>query len=484
MKPNTINLKKIVVPQEVLNLVPAAMAQRYQILPISATEDVLTIAITPNNYNDSAIAQIETMTSRGVVTVETEQERSLQKAIERYYSEMDVKNATNANILFDRIINRALQARASDIHITPNAEGAYVKMRIDGRLRIDSQISQGACTELTSVIKIIAKLDIAEKRTPLDGNITLDVRGDPISLRVATIPTIYGEHITLRLLAQTDDTELENLENLGMSKIHLKLFHETIAHPNGILLLSGPTGSGKTTTLYAALRQLRTGAYRHLVSIEDPVEKPIPGVTQIKVDADNERVTFNKALRSVLRHDPDVIMIGEIRDAETADIAVKSSLTGHLVLSTLHTNSAAGVLTRLINLGVSPYLIAGSLRLAVAQRLVRSPCPHCTQMRRPTPDECSIFNWDPANENLKVPETCGCTLCGETGYIGRIGLYEMIPVDAGLRNIILQGARENEIAHYAYETLKLPSIRQDGAQKILQGLTTIEEVRTMISDIY
>ncbi len=484
IKSRNVNLKKIVVPQNVLDVVPAHLAKRYQILPISITDDLLTVAIAPGHYNDAAISQIETMTSRSVVIVEADNENSLKKAVERYYSEVDVKNATNANILFNRILNRALQARASDVHITPSEKGGFVKMRVDGQLRTDSSLSQSACAELVSVIKIIAKLDIAEKRTPLDGNITIKVHGDAISLRVATIPTVYGEHITLRLLSQSDDTELESIEHLGMSPEHLKLFQEAIENPNGIILLSGPTGSGKTTTLYAALRQLRGKGNKHLVSIEDPVEKPVDGVTQIRVDSDNERVTFNKALRSVLRHDPDVIMIGEIRDSETADIAVKSSLTGHLVLSTLHTNSAAGVLTRLVNLGISPYLIASTLRLAVAQRLVRTPCPNCVGKRRPTESESIFMGWDPKDESIMVPEIKGCSLCGQTGYVGRIGLYEMIPIEEGIREVLLEKMSDRAIAEYAYQTRNLPTIRQDGARKVLLGLTSVEDVRATTTEMY
>ncbi|MGL4855263.1 MAG: GspE/PulE family protein, partial [Lentisphaeria bacterium] len=242
--------------------------------------------------------------------------------------------------------------------------------------------------------------------------------------------------------------------------------------------LSGPTGSGKTTTLYAGLRHLRKNCTDlHLVSIEDPVEKPIQGVTQIKIDADGERLTFNKALRSVLRHDPDVIMIGEIRDGETGDIAVKSSLTGHLVLSTLHTNSAAGVLTRLINIGIAPFLVASTLRLAIAQRLVRVPCQHCAEKRNPSEEECMEFGWDFADKSLQIPVPKGCSLCGDKGYLGRVGLYEIIPIDNTLRKMILKNTDETDFENYAFNEKKLPSLHTDGAAKILLGKTTIQEVR-------
>ena len=313
---------------------------------------------------------------------------------------------------------------------------------------------------------------------PLDGQISLPLMDDVIDLRIATVPTIYGEHVTLRLLTQDDGGSLERIDKLGMSRKHHEMFSRAISCPNGIILLSGPTGSGKTTTLYAALRHLRKGADRHLVSIEDPVEKPVDGVTQIKVDSEGERVTFNKALRSVLRHDPDIVMIGEIRDGETGDIAVKAALTGHLVLSTLHTNSAAGVTSRLGNLGIPPFMIASTLRLAIAQRLVRHPCPHCMSWVDADSLIRTAFGWDQDAE-VKVPKVSGCSFCGNTGYSGRTALYEMIEIDGDIRKLVLQGADEPEICQMAFGRKKLPSLRLDGANKIIEGLTTVEEVEAV-----
>lgn len=478
----TVNIHKVIVTQEVLDKVPGQIARRLQVLPLALQEDALYLAVVPGNRAQRSIEQIENLTGLIVQPMAAESETALRKAIERYYSsEEHQKQQGSASILFEQILNRALQMRASDIHITPQESGGTVKLRVDGHLVTDQKLNGSAMTELITVVKIAANLDIAERRVPMDGNINTVLLGDPVSLRVATVPTIHGEHITLRLLTQNDSEDLETLESLGLSPTHLNLLLTALAEPNGIILLSGPTGSGKTTTLYASLRHLRSGGKRHLVSIEDPVEKPVAGVTQIKIDADSERVTFNKALRSVLRHDPDVIMIGEIRDSETADIAVKSALTGHLVLSTLHTNNAAGVLPRLINLQVPAYLVVSTLRLAIAQRLVRTPCVHCVSYRRPTPEECARFDWDADDESLRIPQPNGCSFCGDTGYSGRLGLYEMIPVDRKIRQLLMSGADEQAFADYAFDELKLPSLKRDGADKILAGQTTVEEVLSVVT---
>lgn len=474
---NSISIRKISVPDQILNLLRGSTAHRFRALPISFKDEILTVAVSPHDDPLDAVDAIESETGFTVDYCVADDPDDLLIALKRYYPSEQQGQASAAEVLFNKILNRSLQQRASDIHICPDEEGADVQMRIDGAMWVDRRLDVNALTELTAIIKIAADLDIAEKRTPQDGSINFVLDGTEVSLRVATIPTIYGEHITLRLLTQDHGEELEQIDSLGMSELHRNLFLEALAEPNGIILLSGPTGSGKTTTLYAALRKLKEKGSKHLISIEDPVEKPVAGVTQIKIDADGERLTFHKALRSVLRHDPDVIMIGEIRDGETGDIAVKSALTGHLVLSTLHTNSAAGVLTRLVNIGIAPFLVASTLRLAIAQRLVRVPCSHCVKKRRPTKAECEEFNWDYNDETLLIPEAVGCELCGGKGYAGRLGLYELIPIDNDLRKMILKNADERDFEHHAFSIKGLPSLHQDGADKILAGKTTIQEVR-------
>ena len=252
------------------------------------------------------------------------------------------------------------------------------------------------------------------------------------------------------------------------------MFANTLRTPHGIVLLSGPTGSGKTTTLYAGLRRIKESGELHILTIEDPVEIPLDGITQVRVDS--ERVSFNRALRSALRHDPDVIMIGEIRDAETADIAVKAALTGHLVLSTVHTNDAVGVVTRLLNLGVAPDLLASTLRLAVAQRLVRRPCPHCVEWVEPTMHVCERFGWDENHGTIRAPRAVGCPLCAGTGYAGRIGLYEMLAVNDDVRAAVQAGGNEEALRRAGFDAGRLPRLFEDGAAKILAGETTPEEV--------
>lgn len=476
---NPISIRKLSIPDNILELLRSATAHRFQALPLTLKDDVLTIAVSPENDPLDAVDAVENETNFTVDYRVADDHNDLVTALKRYYPLETQNSASSAETLFHKILNRSLQQRASDIHIAPMEDGANVQMRIDGAMWIDRHLEVNELTELTAVIKIAADLDIAEKRIPQDGSISMMLDDSPVNLRVATIPTIYGEHITLRLLSQDHGEELEAIDSLGMSDLHRKLFLEALSDPNGIILLSGPTGSGKTTTLYAALRKLKEKESLHLISIEDPVEKPVPGVTQIKIDADGDRLTFHKALRSVLRHDPDVIMIGEIRDGETGDIAVKSALTGHLVLSTLHTNSAAGVLTRLVNIGIAPFLAASTLRLAIAQRLVRVPCRHCVKKRRPTLEECKEFSWDPEDETLLIPEVVGCDLCGGKGYAGRIGLYELIPIDNDLRKMILKNADERDFEHHAFKVKGLPSLHDDGGAKILAGLTSIEEVRNV-----
>lgn len=476
---NTISIRKISIPDEVLNRIPSALAHRFQALPLSFSDNTLTVAVSADIDPLDVVYGLENETGYTVEYMVADKTDDLRTALRRFYPKLRTEGGNTASGLFQQLLNRAIQLRTSDIHICPDQNGADVRMRIDGALRLDRRLDPNTLTELTAVIKIAADLDIAEHRTPLDGSINYDLGEETVSLRIATIPTIYGEHITLRLLTQSPGDELKDVADLGFSELHRNLFLDALSSPNGIILLSGPTGSGKTTTLYASLRKLREDSSLHLVSIEDPVEKPVEGVTQIKIDSGGDRLTFNKALRSVLRHDPDVIMVGEIRDGETADIAVKSALTGHLVLSTLHTNSAAGVLTRLVNIGIAPYLVASTLRLSIAQRLVRVPCPHCVKKRRPTPAECEEFNWDANDPDLLIPEPVGCDFCGGKGYAGRTALYEMIPVENELRKMILKNADEQEFERYAFQQRNLPSLHADGAAKILAGLTTIQEVRNV-----
>ena len=347
-----IDLRKTSIAPETSRLVSTALARKHSVLPIAKRPDGSLVVAFRNHEGETeqgrmesildALDAVEDAAGCAVVPFFVEDTAAFDQLHKRIYSK-SAANSFGSEALFREIINQALIQRASDIHLDADEEGATVRFRIDGKVHDFRSLKEQEMAELTAVIKLHADLDIAERRTPLDGAISMELDGDEISLRLATIPTLNGEHLTLRILANSGAENLADLNALCMADDHLKLLKEALDAPNGIILVSGPTGSGKTTTLYAALRHLRDLGGRHIVSLEDPVEMPLAGVTQVRIDEGGERVTFNKALRSVLRHDPDVVLIGEIRDEETADIAVRAALTGHLVLSTVHTNDAIGV---------------------------------------------------------------------------------------------------------------------------------------------
>jgi len=468
-----IDISRVVASRNAIELISAAQAKRFGILPISLQQDRLQVVLADSD-NLAGVTQLEARTGLSVEVLPCPDGEAVIRAIGRYYPQT-VQNEGTPLAMFEEIVNRALQIRSSDIHLDPEEERGYVRMRVDGLLRVDRELSAEELSEMVSAIKVASGLDIAERRAPQDGQMTLNSLGEDISMRVATIPTIYGEKVTLRILATaTISAELTDLTGLGMSPRHHEMFSNALGNSHGAILLSGPTGSGKTTTLYAALRHLRKPGTHHILSIEDPVEIPLPGINQVHVDS--ERVTINKALRSTLRHDPDIIMIGEIRDVETADIAIKSALTGHLVLSTLHANDSPGVVIRLLNLGISTELVTSSLRLVVAQRLVRRPCRHCVSWQPPSETDMEEFGWKPS-DNLRVPIAQGCPLCGHTGYAGRLGIYEMIPITGEIREMIRRNASQDTIAKKVFAEMGLPTLAQDGAEKFLHGLTTMEEVR-------
>jgi type II secretory ATPase GspE/PulE/Tfp pilus assembly ATPase PilB-like protein len=462
-----IDVAKVLVPPEVIAWVPGAMARRHGILPVAVRDDCLDV-VSAGGDIDAALMQLEARHGLRVRIVPTVDPGRVKQAIQQYYPTDEISGDTPLG-LFSRMLRRALQAHSSDLHIDPQEDRGLVRMRMDGLMRVDQELTREQTAEIVSAVKVAANLDIAEHRIPQDGQMSMENQGETISMRVATVPTIRGEKITVRILASARSAEdLSDISQLGMSPQHFQLYSSALRYPHGIILLSGPTGSGKTTTLYAGLRKLKEAGNLHILTIEDPVEIPLDGITQVRVDS--ERVSFNRALRSALRHDPDVIMIGEIRDAETADIAVKSALTGHLVLSTVHTNDATGVVVRLLNLGVPRDLLASTLRLAVAQRLVRRPCPHCLQM---VPASGQLGGL-PAG--TLVPKAVGCSLCAETGYAGRIGLYEMLPIDLALREAIMDGKSEAHLHEIGFGQGRNATLLQDGIAKITGGLTTPEEV--------
>jgi len=360
--------------------------------------------------------------------------------------------------MINALLTQAAREQASDIHIEPFETSSVVRFRVDGTLRDVVRPKKALHGALISRIKIMAQLDIAEKRLPQDGRITLRVGGRPVDVRVSTLPTGHGERAVLRLL-EKDATRL-NLEALGMGADTLGKFDKLIGRPHGIVLVTGPTGSGKTTTLYASMSRLET-ATTNIMTVEDPIEYDLAGIGQTQV---NERIGMNfaRALRSILRQDPDIIMIGEIRDLETAQIAVQASLTGHLVLATLHTNDAASAVTRLTDMGVEPYLLASSLLGVLAQRLVRRLCPVCREKRV---EEDGRVHWHPV----------GCDKCGQSGYAGRRGVYELLLIDDEIRTLIHRNASDADILA-AGRAQGMLTLREDAERWLASGLTSLEEV--------
>ncbi len=371
--------------------------------------------------------------------------------------------------LINAILGEAIKENASDIHLETFEKRLVVRFRVDGILREVLEPKRELAALLVSRIKVMARLDIAEKRIPQDGRISLRVAGREVDIRVSTLPSANGERVVLRLLDK--QAGRLTLQHLGMSERDRHQLEDTVRRPHGILLVTGPTGSGKTTTLYASLVTLNDRT-RNILTVEDPIEYHIEGIGQTQVNPKVD-MTFARGLRAILRQDPDVVMVGEIRDQETAEIAVQASLTGHLVLSTLHTNSAIGAITRLVDMGVEPFLLSSSLLGVLAQRLVRVLCPHCKEAYRADAAECQLLGV-PADEAPTLYRARGCGECHQQGYRGRTGIYELVVFDDHMRSLIHSVASEQEMIRHA--RLSSPSIREDGRRKVLQGVTTVEEV--------
>jgi general secretion pathway protein E len=371
--------------------------------------------------------------------------------------------------LVSHLIEEAIRARASDIHIEPFPDRLAVRLRIDGLLRDLPSPPVSLARAMVSRVKILANLNIAERRLPQDGRVAL---GQGLDLRVSTVPTVHGESVVIRLLDQS--AGIRPLAGLGLRPVDERQVRRVMDLPNGIVLVTGPTGSGKTTTLYTAL-QLVDAAQRKVLTVEDPVEYHMQRVNQIQIRP-QIGLTFATILRSLVRQDPDVIMVGEMRDAETADIAVHAALTGHLVLSTLHTNSAAGALVRLIDMGIEPFLLTSTVRAVIGQRLVRCLCPDCKRRRPRSAADDGIL---PVCPEETLFEPAGCALCGGTGYRGRVALFEVMPINEELRSLTL-GRASSEALHRAALAAGMQSLLQDGLGKVQDGVTTLAEVRRVV----
>ena len=379
--------------------------------------------------------------------------------------------------LVNQILANAVSQKASDIHIDPQETKVVIRYRVDGMLRVERILPKNMQSFLTARIKIIANLDITEHRIPQDGRIKINLNFYPVDMRVSTLPTVYGEKIVLRILDLGN--AMIDIEKIGFNKVNLSRFLKMIEKPNGIVLITGPTGSGKSSTLYAALNKLNSEEV-NIITIEDPVEFQMEGVSQIQVNQ-NIGMTFATGLRSILRQDPNIIMVGEIRDKETVEVAIRASLTGHLVLSTLHTNDALSSITRLVDMGMEPFLVATSLSGIVAQRLIRKVCRDCGELQDATNREIEIF----AKRGLKIDKVMrgkGCASCNMTGYKGRLAIHEVVTVNEEMRRAIMTDDSSSTLRQIAIKN-KTIFLIDDGLLKVKQGLTTTEEVlRVAISE--
>jgi len=381
--------------------------------------------------------------------------------------------------LVNLIFQESIKERATDIHVEPMEKQVYIRIRIDGVLQVIMTPPISSLSGLVTRIKILSKLNIAEKRLPQDGRFSIRSTEKDIDVRVSILPTIYGEKIVMRLL---DKTGFDfNLTSLGFPRENLGVFKKMINQPYGMVVVSGPTGSGKSTSLYAALKEIKSER-TNITTVEDPVEYQLDGVNQVQVFEDIG-LTFGSTLRSILRQDPDILLIGEIRDGETADIAVKFSLTGHLVFSTVHANDAPGTITRLLDIGIAPFLVGSCLNLVMAQRLVRRICQDCKEEHNPTPEELKMVGLDPNRIKGSLYRGKGCTECRNTGYKGRLAIFEMIPMARNLRKLVYENANEDDIRQTALKN-GMVTLRKAGITRVLDGTTSIEEVmRSTVEDL-
>jgi len=493
-----MDLSDYLIDAEVIKLVPEATAKKYKAVPLFKIGDSLTVAM-EDPQDISAIDEIRKKAKMGAIEPVLSTAGMIQIVIDRYYGaigsaqelvkgltkeKLEAKGskslaevATEAPVikLVNLIIVQAVKDKASDIHIEPGEENLLIRYRIDGVLHEVQKIPKHLQSAIASRVKVMAMMDIAETRIPQDGRIQLKIENKSLDLRVSSFPTVSGENIVMRLLDKT--SVLLGLAELGFSDIDLKGFDALIRRPNGIILVTGPTGSGKTSTLYAALSSINS-MEKNIITIEDPVEYEIPLIRQTQVNP-KAGLTFANGLRSILRQDPDIVMVGEIRDKETAEIAIQASLTGHLVFSTLHTNDASGALTRLIDMGIEPFLISSSVIGILAQRLVRVICPKCKEKYTPSGQEL---------KNLKLSQKTsfyrgkGCMKCKDTGFTGRIGIFELLLISEEIKNMVTAKSSANEIRKKAVSS-GMRILFDDGLEKIKNGVTTVGEVLRVTEEV-
>ncbi|MFM8224044.1 MAG: GspE/PulE family protein [Planctomycetaceae bacterium] len=494
-----VDIDKVTVDRDLLAKFPAREIFKHTLFPVSRRNGSVVVA-TSDPFDLEALDEVSTLSGfrlepvlarRGdiarlireqlgvggdtlteMVAQRAEEDVELLEGLGEAEGELaEMAQAASVVRLVNELLIEALAQNTSDVHLEPQEAGLVIRFRVDGLLRVQpiSQEINYFQAAIISRLKIMAKLNIAEKRLPQDGRIKLRVQGREVDVRMSIIPMMHGEGIVLRLLDK--GRMVFDLKNVGLSDVMSNTFHELINMPHGIILVTGPTGSGKTTTLYSALNEIKDPAIK-IITVEDPVEYQTPGISQIQVHS-KIGLTFAAGLRSILRHDPDVILIGEIRDGETANAAIQASLTGHLVFSTLHTNDASGAFTRLVDMGVEPYLVASTVEGVMAQRLVRRLCRHCKQPFTPNADDVPHDFPRPLPAQLWRPT--GCRECGNSGYRGREGIFELLRTDEGVRQLCIERASSVQVLQYGLQN-GLTTLRTDGWRKTLLGITSIEEV--------
>ena len=491
-----INLADTVIDPAAAALIPETLARRYGVIPVRFEDDSLIVAmVDPGNV--LVVDDVRAITGRRVVA-RIATRADVEDAIRRQgrYDESvssladmvggdipeDDLSKVQAAVeeapivkLVNTLISRAVNERASDIHIEPGEKDLRVRFRIDGVLHEIMSTPRSVSGAVVSRLKIMADLDIAERRVPQDGRVSIRVSGRPIDLRVATLPSIYGEKVVLRILDKED--AVLDLSELGFLPYSLARFEASYTKPYGAILVTGPTGSGKTTTLYSALHVLNRPEV-NIITVEDPVEYRLPGITQVQVNR-KAGLQFATVLKSILRSDPDIVLIGEVRDPETAKIAIEAALTGHLVLTTLHTNDAASSVGRLVDMGVEPYLVSSAVDSVLAQRLARRLCERCKEARTASPEVVRQMGYEPADGPVTLYYAVGCRMCSETGYRGRLAINEVMLVSEEIQRMAVEHRPSDEIKRIAIEQ-GMKTLRLDGMDKARLGMTTLEEVLRVV----
>ncbi len=487
-----VDLDKYAINPNVISLVPENIARRYDLIPIDKKDNYLLVAMA-DPLNIFAIDDLKLYANCDIQPVISSRD-SIRKSIDKFYrketaekvlkefegtygaasleeeneEQLEISNAPIVRLI-NSTIQQAIDMKASDIHIEPYTEDIRIRFRIDGDLQEIMRLSKNILSPLVTRIKIIGKMDIAEKRIPQDGRVEFNINNKIIDIRISTIPTVHGEKIVLRLLDR--ENFLMAKEELGFTQRNMDLFEKLLKQPYGMLLIAGPTGSGKTTTLYAILKELNT-IEKNIITIEDPVEYKMEGINQVQINP-KAGLTFASGLRSILRQDPDIIMVGEIRDTETAQIAVRAAITGHLVLSTLHTNDSPSSIIRMIDMGVEPYLVSSAVIGVISQRLVKSLCDNCKTPYEASYSEKLLLGKNP-DESLTLYKPKGCNRCNN-GYTGRRAIHEIMIVDENMRRIINEGRNVDEIRISAIESGMI-TLMENSVDLVLQGITSIDEI--------